>query len=57
MKQSEYKKAKVQTKKQEAIELYKLGYSFREVSKTVGYSHQWVANAVKEDKNSKAVDN
>jgi transposase-like protein len=48
MKLSPYASEKRNRRKQEALELYKQGLSFRSVSKALGMSHQWVKNAVDE---------
>lgn len=57
MKLSEYQKARVQRVKDQAIELHKLGHSYRAIAKTIGYSHQWVANTVNEMRKSQTGDN
>ena len=48
MKPSPYKQKRIEALKAKAKELYKLGYSTREVSKVLNRSHNWVAMAVRE---------
>ena len=47
MRLSEYAQAKKRKEYDKAKELYKLGHSYRAIAKMLGYSPQWVSNAVK----------
>lgn len=42
---SEYTRNKRQEVKNKAVQLYKAGLTFREVSKVLGVSHEWVRQA------------
>lgn len=57
MKLSEYQKAKKQREYDKAIELYKLGHSYRAIANMLGYSHQWVSNVIRSPKKDETVDN
>ena len=57
MRLSEYAQAKKRKEYENAKALYKLGHSYRTIAKMLGYSHQWVANAVKFEVKSEGVDN
>jgi len=48
MKPSNYQREKTNNLKEEAYNLYKLGFSTRRAGKILGKSHQWISLAVKE---------
>ena len=48
MKRSVYQIQKIEQLKKKAIQLYRQGYTLREVGRVVGRSHQWVALVLKE---------
>jgi len=48
MKRSVYQIQKIEKLKKKAIQLYRQGYTLREVGRVVGRSHQWVALVLKE---------
>jgi transposase-like protein len=48
MKRSIYQIQRIEQLKKKAIQLYRQGYTLREVGKVVGRSHQWVALVLKE---------
>ena len=48
MKRSVYQIQKIEQLKKKAIQLYRQGYTLREVGKVIGRSHQWVALVLKE---------
>ena len=50
MKQSIYQEQKNQRLKMKACKLYKEGFTLREVGNVVKRSHQWVADALKDQK-------
>lgn len=45
-----YRQKDIQRLKEKAVKLYKTGLSLMQVGKMLGKSHQWVKNAVDEDK-------
>lgn len=47
MKRSEFQLLIIEKTKQKAYELYKQGYTTREVGKIIGKSHEWVARVVR----------
>jgi len=48
MKRSIYQIKKLEQVKKKAIQLYRQGYTLRQVGQLVGRSHQWVALVLKE---------
>jgi len=48
MKRSIYQIKRIEELKKKAIQLYKQGYTLRQVGQLVGRSHQWVALVLKE---------
>ena len=41
----------MKNKKIKALEMYKKGYTLREIAKVLGYSHEWVRVSIKEIEN------
>jgi transposase-like protein len=48
MKRSIYQIKKLEQLKKQAVQLYKQGYTLRQVGQLIGRSHQWVALVLKE---------